>query len=127
MVVSLPCDRGPNFLPLPEHGSLEGHERTEWALTQANAPTALSESIRGMQPHLTSSLDAQDGHTGDGVALELVHQVDPLGGRDTAVNADVAHLGRWAGVVWDRARNYPGTDSHHPSANHTFPIFNIHN
>lgn len=42
--------------------------------------------------YLTGCLDAQDGHPGLRVALELMDQLDPLRGRDTAIDTDITSL-----------------------------------
>ena len=42
--------------------------------------------------YLSGSLDAEDGHPGLRVALELVHELDSLWGRDAAVDTDVTGL-----------------------------------
>lgn len=44
--------------------------------------------------YLTGCLDAEDGHPHLRVTLELVDQLDSLGGRDAAVDPDVTGLQR---------------------------------
>ena len=42
--------------------------------------------------YLASCLDAEDGYSGFWVTLELVNQLDSLGGRDAAIDADITSL-----------------------------------
>ncbi|TNN31300.1 hypothetical protein EYF80_058546 [Liparis tanakae] len=64
-------------------------------MTVSKVPLAMSK-------YLTGCLDAEDGNPRLRVALELVDQLDSFGGRDAAVDADVAGLQRHNGYSRDR-------------------------